>query len=163
MNPRYEEILAEVTIETLERLAFIFASTEDEFETLDLDEAQTAKVSFTGPFSGDLVMDISKFALPEFAANMLGEDDEENVTLEQQQDTLKETLNIICGNLLPELSDNKAVFDIKAPEIVSSAFIKDEGSNYSKKVSANLSLDQGSCIITLLIKEGELPELAEED
>ena len=163
MNPRYEEILAEVTIQTLERLAFIFASTEDDFETLDLDEAQTAKVSFTGPFSGYLVIDISKFALPEFAANMLGEDDEENVTAEQQLDTLKETINIICGNLLPELSDKKEVFDIKAPEIVSSSFIGDEGKNYSQKVSVNLSLDQGSCVVTLIVKEGQLPELPEED
>ena len=159
MNPKYEEILAEVTVETLERLAFIFASTEDDFEELEADEAQTAKVSFVGPFSGDVVMDISKFALPEFAANMLGEDDEEDVTPEQQLDTLKETLNIICGNLLPEISDKKAVFDIKAPEIVPSSYIKDEDKNYSHKISANLSLDQGACVVTLLIKEGDLPEL----
>ena len=79
MESRIEEIVAEVTIETLERLAFIFASTEDDFEPLEPDEAEFAKVSFTGPISGALVLAISKIALPEFAANMLGVDDEDDV------------------------------------------------------------------------------------
>ena len=153
MNPKYEELLAEITTQTLEKLAFIFASSEDDFNALILEEAEIAKVYFKGPFSGMLVFAISKFALPELAANMLGEDDQDMVTMEQQQDTLKETLNIICGNLLPELSDKTAVFDIGAPEMAEPSILNHPDKKYHHKVSASLSLDDGSCVVTLFIED----------
>jgi CheY-specific phosphatase CheX len=153
MNPKYEEILAEITTQTLEKLAFIFAGTEDDFDALNLDEAQIAKVFFKGPFRGMLAMAISKFALPEMAANMLGEDDQDAVTLDQQQDTLKETLNIICGNLLPELSDKTAIFDIGAPEMAEPSIMNNPDEKYHHHISASLSLDDGSCTVTLFIED----------
>jgi CheY-specific phosphatase CheX len=153
MNPKYEEMLAEITTQTLEKLAFIFAGTEDDFDALNLDEAEIAKVSFKGPFSGMLVMAISKFALPELSANMLGEDDQDTVTLDQQQDTLKETLNIICGNLLPQLSDKTAIFDIGAPEMAEALIMSNPEKKYHHKISASLSLDDGSCTVTLFVED----------
>ena len=66
-------------------------------------------------------------------------------------------MNIICGNLLPEISDKQAVFDIQAPEIVTASFISNEKGNYAHAITTNLSLDDGSCVLTLLVKDEQLP------
>ena len=161
MHPGLEKILSETVVQTLEKLAFIFASSEDDFEALNLEEADIAKVSFKGPFSGTLVMAIAKEALPELAANMLGEDNYDAVTIEQKQDTLKETLNIICGNLLPDI-DKTAVFDIDAPETTDHSFF-DEAKRFPHKITANLSLDEGSCVVWLFIEDEVLPDFCLEE
>ena len=38
---------------------------------------------------------------------------EEEIDSEQKFDAIKETLNILCGNLLPEIAGNQDIFNIK--------------------------------------------------
>jgi CheY-specific phosphatase CheX len=49
---------------------------------------------------------------------VLGLDEGQEPSLQQQADALKETLNVICGNLLPLVSDRKQVFNVHAPQIL---------------------------------------------
>ena len=121
MNEQAIEILTRVAGETLEQLAFIFSFPEEERDTLEDDSLVATSVSFAGPFSGTLVMTISAQILQELTANMLGMDDEEEIALDQQHDALKETINVICGNLLPAIAGKKAVFDLDAPKIIDEA------------------------------------------
>ncbi len=71
MNERANEILTSIAIETLERLAFVLSSTEDDEDVL-IAASTSASVSFTGPFSGKLVIKMSTQVLLELTANMLG-------------------------------------------------------------------------------------------
>ena len=116
MNERITEIMAAVAIETLERLAFLYSSPQDENNGLMLNPME-ASISFRGPFSGRLVLKISALAVLELSANMLGID-EENVTIEQQSDAIKEAINVICGNLLPVIGGNQVEYNINPPQII---------------------------------------------
>ena len=115
MRAKLEEIMSQVTIDTLEKLAFMFAFSDEGEEDPTGDSTIAGSVSFTGPFSGTLVMTMSIEALKELAANMLGFDDGEETTQDHRFDALKETMNVICGNLLPAISGDEVVFDIGVP------------------------------------------------
>jgi chemotaxis protein CheY-P-specific phosphatase CheC len=158
MSEQVKELLSRVAGETLEKLAFMFSFPEDERGGMILDSAVAATVSFTGPFSGTLVMTVSNQLLPELAANMLGVDDEET-TLDQQHDALKETINIICGNLLPAVAGEEAVFNIDAPLIIAEVeSIKEAIKKYSNKPAsiAKLNIDESECDLFLFV-DGRIP------
>jgi hypothetical protein len=92
---------------------------------------------------------------------MLGLDVGEETTQDHRSDALKETMNVICGNLLPAIAGDEVVFDIGVPEILSAdqemktgAGIPD-GRDPSAKVT--LDLDEGQCVLFLFL-DGEIPE-----
>jgi chemotaxis protein CheY-P-specific phosphatase CheC len=118
MNRQNNEILSRVVAETLEQLAFLFSFPADGEAETAIDSGVAARVLFAGPFSGALVIIVSSQVLSELTANMLGVDGEDETTSEQKDDALKETINVICGNLLPAIAGKQAVFDIDAPEII---------------------------------------------
>ena len=147
------EKLTQISMDTIERLTFAFASADEDVSENDLYDFQTLKVDFKGWFSGDLVMNISRLILPELTRNMLGSDDDEDVSAEQNDDMLKELLNIICGNLLPEIGGNKAIFNIGTPEIIGPGTLDFDGDGFKLKIDTILSIDDGQCQLSLRIKE----------
>lgn len=152
MSDELKEILNRVTIDTLEKLAFIFAYSEDEVILDDSENITIAGVVFEGPFSGQLMMIISSSAILEIASNMLGMEEDEEVALADQHDTLKETLNIICGNLLPEIGGKQSVFSIGTPEILDDEKRKEIHENYKNAVTVGVELDDGVCIMSLFLE-----------
>jgi len=118
MNQRNNEILSGVAADTLEQLAFLFSFPGDGRSETDLDSALAARVLFTGPFSGALLIIVSDPVLSELTSNMLGVDSEQETTADQKDDALKETINVICGNLLPAVAGKESVFDMDAPKII---------------------------------------------
>jgi CheY-specific phosphatase CheX len=122
MRERIDPILSRVTEEIFEKLAFMFSYPEEGFEA-EIDSPAAAppvvtEVFFKGPFSGRLVMSLSPRLLPELAGNMLGADDNEATTPDQQYDALKELINVICGNLLPKIAGKQAIFNVNTPKII---------------------------------------------
>ncbi|MDM8549640.1 chemotaxis protein CheX [Desulfobacterales bacterium HSG2] len=156
MNEEVKETLYNVAEDVLEKLAFIFSFPEDERENMDYSGAMGSRVSFAGPFTGALVMAVSVEALPELAGNMLGLEDEEETTLEQQQDALKELINVVCGNLLPAISGKKSVFNVNPPEIIPNddPVITTDGPQ--PIAIAKMDIDDGQCDLLLFV-DGELP------
>lgn len=153
MNERITEILTSVAVETLDHLAFVFYSPEETNSKVQ-PKLKSASVSFTGPFSGRLVMKMSTRTVLELTANMLGVDEAE-VSFEQQSDAVKEALNVICGNLLPAIAGNYAVFNINTPQMPSEENnegknLENEDSNRSVAVS-KLSIDDEPCEFYLFI------------
>ncbi len=141
-------ILRQESIDTLEKLAFIFAYPDEEREVHGDGPYMAARVAFEGPFGGELVIVMAAAALPELAANMLGIETEEAAD-DQQQDALKEALNVICGNLLPAWAGKDSLFNIQAPEILAPdtvASLKHEG---APTAVARLALDNGWCDLLL--------------
>ncbi|MDM8539151.1 hypothetical protein QUF70_20550, partial [Desulfobacterales bacterium HSG17] len=92
--------------------------------------------------------------------NMLGIEEDETSTSEQQYDALKELLNVICGNLLPEIAGKEAIFKVGMPQI----YLNQAPSFYglTSISSAKLAIEDGECDIHLYI-EGEFSadEIAE--
>jgi CheY-specific phosphatase CheX len=114
INPK--PALQKAACEVLEELAFMLPSR-------DLNETQqnapfkmASAVSFSGPVSGKLILAIYGDLLPTIAANMLG--DFETPTEFQQTDALRELTHVICGNMLPHLLGDDAVYTIAAPSII---------------------------------------------
>jgi len=161
MRAKLEEIMSRVTIDTLEKLAFMFAYPDEDGEAQPKGSVVAGSVAFTGPFSGTLVVAMSIEVLQELAANMLGFDDDEETTEDHRSDALKETMNVICGNLLPAIAGNEVIFDIGVPGVLPSdqemkigAGIPD-GLELSAKV--NLDLDEGQCVLFLFL-DGKIPK-----
>lgn len=153
MIEQLKEILSRVAGETLEKLAFMFSFPEDERGDMILDSAVATSISFAGPFSGRLVMTVSNQLLPELAGNMLGVDNEET-TLDQQHDAFKETINIICGNLLPAIAGKEVVFNIYAPAIITETeAIKKAIQDYGNEPASivKLNIEERECDLFLFV------------
>lgn len=152
MQAYMDRILCRVVEETLENLAFIFSLSEEE-DILDATDASMAfSVAFSGPFSGGLYWAVSRSILPELAANMLGLEEDE-ISLEEQRDAASEALNIICGNLLPEIADKEAVFNIDPPGVMQVETFDKEISAKETRARSFLSLENGACRLFLQINE----------
>ncbi len=156
MREKLENILSRVAVMTLEQLAFIFAFPEDEGNEIQQDSAVAVIIAFRGPFSGFLLLTVSKQVLPELTANILGVDEEET-TSDQQYDALKETINIICGNLLPDIFGKQVIFNIDSPKIIPPAEAIKEKDEYKAASMVKLSLDNGQCDLFLFV-DGQIPE-----
>lgn len=157
MNEKIDNIILKISAETLEKLVFMFASPYDPEESTEQDPDTGASVSFTGPFSGTLGMKVSGEVLSEIAVNMLGVDDEDETTPDDQNDALKETINIICGNILPVIGGKQAVFNIGTPMIILEGEDIKERDGEKLVSDAKLSLDEGRCDLVLFVN-GEIPD-----
>lgn len=153
MTEQIREALSQVAVDTFEKLAFIFAFPEDGEPGQQMEDMVSAGVVFSGPFSGQVTIRISGAVLPELAANMLGMDDEADVTLDQQYDALKETLNVVCGNLLPVIAGQEPIFHMEMPRILP----KDEMPATEALSRVQLTFDEGECEISIHV-DGVIPE-----
>jgi len=161
MNEKINNVISKVVTETLEKLAFMFASPYELEDLTEEDPDTGVRVSFNGPFSGTLGMKVSGEVLSEIAVNMLGVDNEDEVTPDDKNDALKETINIICGNILPAIGGKEAVFNIDAPMIILEGEDMKGGDGEKLVSDVKLSLDEGRCDLVLFVN-GEIPEVMEE-
>jgi len=152
MQAEINGILTREAIDTLEKLAFVFGYPED-VAAIATDDLCRAGVEFRGPFEGRLVMGVSWDALPELTANMLGLDESEPLGKTEQQDAMKETLNIICGNILPVIAGTEAVFDLGAPAVIDDTDLP-AAADANLVASAGISLDEGGCTLHFYVKGG---------
>ena len=161
MSAELEEKMSQVAIDTLEKLAFMFAFSHEGGADLPRDSTVSGSVSFTGPFSGTLAMAVSNVVLQELAANMLGLDDGDETTEDHRSDALQETMNVICGNLLPVIAGDEVVFDIGAPKVIPADQEMKKGAGIPDELApsakVNLDLDEGQCVLFLFL-DGEIPK-----
>ena len=149
MSEKIKTILSRVAVKTLEELVFLFAFDEDEAQNWQADPAVAAGISFSGLISGTLIMKLSAKILPLLATNMLGVDEQEETTLAQQYDALKETLNVICGNLLPKIGGMQEVFNMDPPTIVAEDGVIKRNNRRNPVCKVALALEEGSCELLL--------------
>ena len=144
MNNKLDETLASVAEKVFESLAFVLPAFEDEPSAAPEAEDRTAAIiSFTGPFEGMLALNASSELLPAIAANMLGLDFGEVPSREMQRDAFKELLNVICGNLLPALAGEQAVFDVGAAELLADGAVPATVAGRPPLAAARLHLEGG--------------------
>jgi len=153
---KINNILFAVAEDVISKLAFMFVLQDDESDIPDNGLEIFTVVSFKGPFSGKLIMSVSERILPEIAANMLGVEEDETV-IEEQYDAVKELINVICGNLLPEIAGKKAIFKVGTPEIISDVYkAEEELKKIEPLARIKLAFDGGWCGIAMYV-QGEIP------
>ena len=161
MNEKLDQIITQISIDTLEKLAFMFAFPEDDGdETIQAGDANGyahASVAFSGPFDGTLAIEMTLPELSELTVNMLGQDTDNEVTAEQRHDALKETLNVICGNMLPAIAGKQAVFNIEVPRIREPNESMAAGSEEQPRSVVRLNLEVGLCCLYLFV-DGQPPQ-----
>ena len=123
------------------------------------DETIVASIHFSGHFEGDLFLETSCDLLPVIGMNMLGLDDENSLTHEEQKDAFRELLNVICGNLLPALAGQKAVFNIDGAEIHSETSIPETFEGQTPRAMAHFGLEVGHARLVLFVDENAWEEL----
>jgi CheY-specific phosphatase CheX len=162
MEQKIKTLLAGVTSDTLEKLAFLFVFPDEGRSGDGPDPATTGRVEFNGFFSGSLVMRMSSSVLPELSSNMLGLEDDAEISPEDQQDAFKEMLNVICGNLLPAIAGDQVVFNIDAPEIISENEFETTVNVEKALCVERLDVEDGFCDVYFFI-EGDMPDITLED
>jgi CheY-specific phosphatase CheX len=105
--------LLDAASETFEQLAYYFAEAGTVSPFVAEEVEGVVAVAFSGPMNGGIVLQLSGGILAGLAANMLGVDD--TPSPEEQRDALGEAANVICGNILPRIAGNAAVFALGVP------------------------------------------------
>ncbi len=145
MNPMLSRKLVEVTADTLEKLAFIFTFPSEDAPAVEGQDQEVVRVDFSGPFGGGLELSLPSSARGELAVNMLGAEDGEELSPEQQRDALKELINVVCGNLLPVLAGHTEEFNLRPPYMVS-----DESAVWDDPAAVGyLMLENGACRVRM--------------
>lgn len=108
--------LNQVFIQVLEQTAFMFGdpAEKDELEP-ETDRFVKTVMTFNGPIQGQLCLIVPENMLPELAANVLGTDPDDEQAESHARDSLKELLNVVCGQSLTSLVDTKVIFDLGIP------------------------------------------------
>jgi CheY-specific phosphatase CheX len=98
---------------TFEELAMLFPEPELSEEQAGAPLDVAVFVNFRGPQAGRLVLRASSVIMAQAAANMLGADSSEGTPL--QRDALGELANVVCGNVLPQITHPDVIFHLDAP------------------------------------------------
>jgi len=104
---------------TLEEKKTMASNLLDLFDPASL---RTCCITFSGAYSGTIFLLIPLNVLTTMTENFLGEDEEE-LSEEHTDGTLKEALNMIAGNALTKV-DEKSYMGLGIPEMIDSATLK---------------------------------------
>lgn len=155
---RIDEALAEVVLGVGEELAMLLPMMpmEDAGEEAPAVPADAARVrvTFQGPWFGELVLGFGGQVPAALAANMLGA--EENPEPELVRDACAEFANVVCGNLLPRLAGKGPVFTLGAPEAAPSMALFE---GFTPCGGARIEFDEGPIEVVLGLDEVGLGEL----
>lgn len=150
----FNDLLFKVAEKTFGELAFLLIELEEIAQSKHHSPptwGYAARVEFSGPFGGEMHIAITENMLRPLAANMLGIDvDEELPEGVQLEDALKELLNVTCGNLLPLIGGDQAVFHIEAPMLMP-APTPPLPTHYTPSGRVQMTLDVGTAYLALFL------------
>ncbi len=115
--------IADMTIEALERTAFVLAELAEDGTEAGLPTAERfARIEYSGPTSGFVYIAASNGFVEELAASLLGVEAEE---IEEAQclDALRELANIVGGSVVLELGGTERLHSLGLPENVTESNI----------------------------------------
>jgi hypothetical protein len=153
MSDTLTQLLASSTQGALETVAFMFATPPEDAPPADpaapAPEMARATVAFEGPRNGFVVLRVPAHLVPQIATNALGADDTPSAA--EQRDVLGELANIVCGNVLPSVSES-AWFRLKPPVVVLRD-LTSEGPRGELAASATLFVEADPIEVRLVLGE----------
>lgn len=122
MSTLTSQRLAELTITTLERTAFVLAEPVDEHDAGQLPPRTFyAGINYHGPSSGTVILSASDGFLCELAASLLGTEPDEVDLNQHGVDAVKELSNIVGGSVILELGGAQCSFSLGLPQVLDPA------------------------------------------
>ena len=140
MNTEWTAALAQAVREVFENLCFMLPSHPRLSlppEAPGLSRVILA-VDFSGAGRGALHLTLPDSMIAPVASAMLGEDGP--LELSEQYDAVCELANIVCGNVLPLIAGERAVFDLASPRVIATL---DVSLGDAFDASARVLLDDG--------------------
>jgi CheY-specific phosphatase CheX len=150
-NLAWTDALARAIREVFESLCFMLpapvGSIPPEPETLS---RVVLAVDFRGAGTGTLHLTLPDSMIAPVASSMLGEDGP--LELSEQYDAVCELANIVCGNVLPLVAGERAVFDLASPRVIATmdATLGDEFD-----ATARVLLDEGLVSASICLRLSE--------
>jgi chemotaxis protein CheY-P-specific phosphatase CheC len=135
-----------------EELCFILPHSVD--KVIGNEPSVGAVVSFNGPFSGKLLVRVTRNIMPVLSANMLGDDEPPDARMEQ--DAIGEIANVICGNLLPTIAGAEAIFHLESPVFFEGFLPAGTGAPLRSEAEIHIGLDSGKADVVLYVADGSL-------
>jgi len=118
MNNERSELLSSVFCDALEKLAFMFGEPAGRDELSPTGKKYlTAGMTFSGGISGKISITVAEEMCMEIAANILGINADEEQAMNLAIDSLKEVLNVTCGQVLTAIAGEKALIDLSIPQV----------------------------------------------
>jgi CheY-specific phosphatase CheX len=149
MSNAAEKTLYRTAALIFEELSFLLPSPVS--KPIGVAPATGAAVAFTGPFSGTLLLRITRDIVPVLSANMLGE--EQLLSEQMERDAVGEIANVICGNALPAISGTDEPFHLESPRYIEGPPPANLLSSAAAKAEAHIGLDTGKADIMLYVSE----------
>jgi len=121
MTAIFSDELAMLAIQALERTAFVLVdAVESEGDHVWTEEesaaCKCARIRYSGPHSGEIVLAASRGFILELASSLLGVEPDEVSVDTEGQDALKELANILGGSVLVELDGEHVDYRLEVPE-----------------------------------------------
>ncbi len=107
---------AAIFSDVLANLAFILTS-EEPASPVAATGWWEATITYRGPACGTLRLQCTREFASQLAANLLGVDPTEKLAAAKAEDSLKELLNVTCGQLVTTLHGTRPVFDLSIPQV----------------------------------------------
>lgn len=117
MSEKHLEALRTVFAEVMEKVAFVFLEEDDDqFEMEAVVEGFLAEMEFSGMISGQVSVAMPSSHLCELAASVLGLEADDEAAVKAGEDSLKEILNMTCGQMLTTCEGSAPVFNLSIPD-----------------------------------------------
>ncbi len=140
MNAEWKAALARAVREVFENLCFMLPSPSG--VSIPPDAGSLSRVilavDFSGAGRGALHITLPDSMITSVASAMLGEDGP--LELSDQYDAVCELANIVCGNVLPLVAGERAVFDLASPRVIATM---DANLGYIFDASSCVLFDEG--------------------
>jgi CheY-specific phosphatase CheX len=150
MTSAWNDALAQAIRDVFENLCFMLPS----HPKLSIPPPSASQVllavDFRGAGVGTLHLALPDRMVAPIAAAMLGADDE--LELSEQYDAVCELANIVCGNVLPLIAGERAVFDLSSPRVIAT---QNSAWEEGAAARAQVLLDDGPVCVSLSIELGE--------
>ncbi|MGC4115302.1 MAG: chemotaxis protein CheX [Myxococcales bacterium] len=114
--PLASDFLEKVTVDILERAAYVFADLPEDEPAL-LGAALVARLDFSGPQQGAVTLATTPSLAGDIAANMLGEEPGGAAATAGARDALAELLNVLSGALMVQLFGSREVCTLGMPQV----------------------------------------------
>ncbi len=153
MSNSLTQALEQASDLTFEQLAFMMPMPGEFADEVDDSPGGCAIVEFSGPFAGAVGLSLSGGVMAELAVNMLGLEPGQTPEPAMQLDAMKELSNVICGNLLPVLAGDEAVFNVHAPQTVETGHLPETWQDHPISAQLEVALDTGKATLCLFVDE----------
>jgi CheY-specific phosphatase CheX len=140
MNEAWEAALARAVRDVFENLCFMLPAPRA--ASIPAAPGRPSRVvlavDFSGAACGSLHLTLPDSMIASVASAMLGDDG--RLELAEQYDAVCELANIVCGNVLPLIAGERAVFDLASPRVIATTDT-DWGERF--EAWARVQLDEG--------------------